>query len=104
MFDFGNLGDMGKMLSQMQEQAQKIQAELESKTFSVKSGGGMVEVTLNGKGEVVDISFDDSLLEDKESLQILLMGALNDAYKMVEQNRQQSALGALGGMNPFGEK
>ncbi len=104
MFDFGNLGDMGKMLSQMQEQAQKLQAELESKTFSVKSGGGMVEVTLNGKGEVVDISFDDSLLEDKESLQILLMGALNDAYKMVEQNRQQSALGALGGMNPFGEK
>ena len=104
MFDFGNLGDMGKMLSQVQEQAQKLQAELESKTFSVKSGGGMVEVTLNGKGEVIDISFDDSLLEDKESLQILLMGALNDAYKMVEQNRQQSALGALGGMNPFGEQ
>lgn len=104
MFDFNNLGDMGKMLEQMQEQAQKLQAEMESKTFSVKSGGGMVEVTLNGKGEVVDISFDDSLLEDKESLQILLMGALNDAYKMVEQNRRQSALGALGGMNPFGAK
>lgn len=104
MFNFDNLGDMGKMLSQVQEQAQKMQAELESKTFSVKSGGGMVEVTLNGKGEVVDLSFDDSLLEDKESLQILLMGALNDAYKMVEQNRQQSALGALGGMNPFGAK
>ncbi len=104
MIDLNNLGDMGKMLSQFQEQAQKLQAELESKTFSVKSGGGMVKVTLNGKGEVVDISFDDSLLEDKESLQILLMGALNDAYKMVEQNRQQSALGALGGFNPFGEK
>ena len=104
MFDFGNLGDMGKMLSQVQEQAQKLQEELESKTFSVKSGGGMVEVTLNGKGEVTDISFDDSLLEDKESLQILLMGALNDAYKMVEQNRQQTAMGALGGMNPFGAK
>jgi len=61
----------------------------------------MVEVSINGKGEVIDISIDDSLLEDKESLQILLIGALNDAYKMVEQNKQQSALGALGGMNPF---
>ncbi len=101
---FGNLGDMGKMLESLQENAQKIQQELESKTFSVKSGGGMVEVSMNGKGEVIDISIDDSLLEDKESLQILLIGALNDAYKMVEQNRQQSALGALGGLNPFGEK
>ncbi len=99
---FGNLGDMGKMLEQMQEHAKKMQAELESKSFTVKSGGGAVEVTMNGKGEVIDISIDDSLLQNKESLQILLMGALNDAYKMVEQNKQQSALGALGGMNPFG--
>ena len=101
---FGDLGDMGKLLEGMQEHAKKLQEELEKKTFSVKSGGGMVEVTLNGKGEVIDIDIDDSLLEDKESLQILLMGALNDAYKMVEQNRQQSALGALGGLNPFGAK
>ncbi len=101
---FGDLGDMGKMLESLQENAKKIQEELENKTFSVKSGGGMVEVKINGKGEVIDISIDDSLLEDKESLQILLIGALNDAYKMVEQNRQASALGALGGLNPFGAK
>ena len=99
---FGNLGDMGKMFEQLQQNAQKLQEELESKTFSVKSGGGMVEVTMNGKGEVIDISIDDSLLEDKDSLQILLIGAINDAYKMVEQNKQNAALGALGGMNPFG--
>ncbi len=101
---FGNLGDMGKMLEGMQENAAKLQAELESKTFNVKSGGGLVEVTINGKGEVVDINIDDSLLGDKESLQILLIGAMNDAYKMVEQNRQSSAMGMFGGMNPFGAK
>jgi DNA-binding YbaB/EbfC family protein len=99
---FGNLGDMSKMLEGMQESAKKLQAELESKTFRVKSGGGMVEVEMNGKGELVDINIDDSLLEDKESLQILLIGAINDANKMVEQNRQNSALGMLGGINPFG--
>lgn len=95
------------MLEGMQENASKLQAELESKTFSVKSGGGMVEVSMNGKGEVIDINIDDSLMSDKDSLQILLIGAMNDAYKMVEQNRQSSAvgmLGGMGGMNPFGAK
>lgn len=104
---FENLGDMSKMLEGMQENAGKLQAELESKIFNVKSGGGMIEVVMNGKGEVVDINIDDSLLSDKGSLQILLIGALNDANKMVEQNRQSSAmgmLGGMGGMNPFGAK
>lgn len=105
MFDnLGNLGDMGKMLEGMQENAKKLQEELESKTFSVKSGGGMVELSINGRGEVIDLTIDDSLMEDKESLQILLIGAMNDAYKMVQQNQQNSAMGMLGGLNPFGGK
>ncbi|NPA66000.1 MAG: YbaB/EbfC family nucleoid-associated protein [Epsilonproteobacteria bacterium] len=101
---FGNLGDMTKMLESLQENAQKVQEELENKTFSVKSGGGMIEVTANGKGEIIDLSIDDSLMEDKASLQILLIGAINDVNKMVEQNKQSIAMGALGGLNPFGEK
>ena len=101
---FENLGEMGKMLEGMQENASKLQVELESKTFSVKSGGGMVEVTINGNGEIIDITIDDSLTQDKDSLQILLIGAINDAYKMVEQNKQNNAMGMLGGMNPFGAK
>ena len=102
-----NMGDMSKMLEGMQENAGKLQSELESKVFTVKSGGGLIEVVMNGKGEVVDINIDDSLLSDKDSLQILLIGALNDANKMVETNRQSSAmgmLGGMGGMNPFGSK
>ncbi len=98
---FGNLGDMGKLFEQVQQSAAKLEAELESKTFSVKSGGGMVEVVASGKGEILDINIDDSLLEDKDSLSILLIGAINDAMSMVEKNRQNSALGMLGGANPF---
>jgi len=101
------MGDMGKMLEGMQENATKLQAELESKIFSVKSGGGMVELSVNGKGEVIDLNIDDSLMDDKDSLQILIIGAINDANKMVLQNQQNSALGMLGsmgGMNPFGAK
>jgi len=93
-----NMGDMGKMLEGMQENAAKLKAELESKTFSVKTGGGIVELSVNGNGEVIDLSIDDVALSDKEMLQILLIGAINDANKMVQQNQQQSAMGMLGGM------
>jgi len=95
---FDNLGDMGKMLEGMQENTAKLQAELESKSYTVKSGGGMVELTVNGKGEVIDLTIDDELLADKDSLQILLIGAMNDANKMVQQNQQSSAMNMLGGL------
>ena len=104
------MGDMSKMLEGMQENAQKLQTELESKTFSVKTGGGMVELSVNGKGEVIDLNVDDSLLSDKASLEIMLIGAINDANKMVLDNQKNSAMNMLGGMNgmggmnPFGAK
>lgn len=95
---------MNKMFEGMQENAKKLQAELESKVFSVKSGGGLLEVSMNGKSEVVDLSIDDSLMSDKQMLQILLIGAINDVNKMVQHNQQNSAMGMLGDMNLSGIK
>lgn len=92
-----NMGDMSKMLEGVQENAAKLQAELESKTFHVKSGGGLVELSVNGKGEVVDLNIDESALDDKASLEILIIGAINDANKMVQQNQQSSAFNLFGG-------
>ncbi len=100
MFD---MGQMGKMLEGMQENAEKLKGELASKSYSVKTGGGLVELTVNGNGEVIDLVIDDTTLTDKDMLQILLIGAINDANKMVQQNQQSSAMNMLGGMgNPFG--
>ena len=95
-----NLGDM---LGEIQKKAQEFQEENSDKQFTSKSGGGMVSVTMNGSNEVIDIEVDDSLLEDKESMQILLISAVNDTIKMVEEDRKQSALKMVGGMNPFGD-
>ena len=101
---FGNMGDMGKMLEQVQEQAKKMEAEMESKEYTAKAGGGMLQIKMSGKGEVIDVNIDDSLLEDKESLQILLISCINDVNKMVESDKQNSAMGMLGGMgNMFGK-
>ena len=98
MFDMKNLSEM---LGGMQEQMQEMEKQSKEVVMTTKSGGGLLSVSINGAGEVVDIAIDDSLLEDKESLQILLISALNDAYKNVEENRKSLALGMLGKINPF---
>jgi len=102
MFEGLDLGNMGKMMEQMQEKAKEIQEQAKNVQLTAKAGGGLIEVTANGAGEVIDLSIDDSLLEDKESLQILLISAMNDINKMVEDNKKSQAMGMMGGMNPFG--
>jgi DNA-binding YbaB/EbfC family protein len=102
---FGNGFDMGKMsemMSQMQEKAKALEAEAKNIELTAKAGGGMVEIRANGAGEIIDLNIDESLLEDKESLQILLISAMNDVNRMVEDNKKSQAMGVLGGMNPFG--
>jgi len=104
MFEGLDMSKMGKMLEEMQAKAKELEEQAKSVTLTAKAGGGMVEVTANGSGEVVDISLDDSLLEDKESLQILLISAINDVIKMVEDNKKSQAMGMIGGLNPFDMK
>ena len=98
MFDGLDMSKMGEMLESMQKQAGAIQEKLEAVELTSKSGGGMIEIKANGGGEVVDISIDDSLLEDKESLQILLISAINDITKMVEDNKKSQAMSMMGGL------
>ena len=98
MFDGLDMSKMGEMLETMQKQAGQMQDDLKTVELTSKRGGGMVEIKANGAGEVVDISIDDSLLEDKESLQILLISAINDITKMVEDNKKSQAMSMMGGL------
>jgi len=101
---FGDGFDMGKMtemMTQMQEKAKELEVQAKSVELTAKAGGGMVEIRANGSGEVIDLNIDESLLMDKESLQILLISVMNDINRMVEDNKKSQAMGMLGGMNPF---
>ena len=89
---------MTELLAQVQEKAKSIESELENREFTAKSGAGLVKVSANGKGEIIDVSIDDSLLEDKESLQILLISAINDVLAMVVQNKNSLASDVLGNL------
>jgi DNA-binding YbaB/EbfC family protein len=103
---FGNLGDINlsdleKTVSSMQEQAKKVEEENEKKLFHGKSGGGMVEVVMNGKGEAVDVIIDPSLAEDLDSLQILLVAGFNEANNLVKENQKSNAMNMVNQLNPF---
>ncbi|EAC1840075.1 YbaB/EbfC family nucleoid-associated protein [Campylobacter lari] len=98
MFENMDFSKMGELLTKAQEKANELEQEALKKEFSAKSGGGLVKVSANGKGEIIDINIDDSLLEDKESMQILLIAAMNDVQKMVEQNKKSMASNLFSGM------
>jgi DNA-binding YbaB/EbfC family protein len=102
MFEGLDMSKMSEMIGQMQEKAQEMQEQAKNVEFTAKAGGGLIEITANGAGEVIDMNIDDSMLDDKESLQILLISAMNDVTKMIEDNKKSQAMGMMGGMNPFG--
>ena len=102
MFEGLDMSKMGQMMEELQSKAKEMEAQQKAVTMTAKAGGGMIEVTANGAGEIIDMSIDDSILDDKESLQILLISAMNDVLKMVEDNKKSQAMNMMGGMNPFG--
>jgi len=104
MFEGLDMSKMGAMMEELQSKAKEMEEQSKNITMTAKAGGGIVSVTANGANEIIDITIDDSLMDDKESLQILLISATNDVLKMVEDNKKTQAMGMMGGMNPFGMK
>lgn len=96
-----NPDDLNKMLSQFQDNFKSIEEKQANTIFSATSGGGLVKASINGNGEVVDLNIDKSLLDDVESLQILIIGAINEAYKNVEANKKNAAMELFGDISPF---
>ena len=90
---FENL-DLNAMMQQLQTGMQNTS----DKTYTASSGGGMVEVSVNGNFEVIDMNIDDSLLDDKSSLQILLMASVNDAIKMAVEDKKAQAMNMFSGL------
>ncbi|MDC0933322.1 YbaB/EbfC family nucleoid-associated protein [Arcobacteraceae bacterium] len=93
--------NLNEMMGQVQEMAEKAKEDGKNKTFTSKVGGGMIELSINGNSEVIDLQIEDSLLEDKDSLQILLISAMNDVIKQSDEAKKASAMNMMGGVNPF---
>ena len=95
-----NLGQMMKQAQQMQAKMAEMQEGLGALEISGGAGGGMVTVTLNGKGEMQGLKIDPSLVnsDDVEVLEDLVTAAFNDAKTKVEAHMQEEMSKLTGGV------
>ena len=106
----GGAKDMQKQLKQlqaMQAEMEQKQAELEKKELTTTAGGGAVEVTINGKKQITGLTIDKDVVDpdDVEMLQDLVMAAVNEAIRQVEdleETEMNNITGGFGGMGGFG--
>ena len=96
--------DMNSMIrraQKMQEDMTRVQAELEQKEYTTTSGGGAVEVVITGKKELkaINIKKDVVAPEDVEMLQDLILAAVNEAIRTVEEVSATELEKVTGGLN-----
>ncbi|MBX6742760.1 MAG: YbaB/EbfC family nucleoid-associated protein [Acetobacteraceae bacterium] len=94
-----NLTNMLKQAQQMQARMQEMQAKLEATQVEGAAGGGMVKVTLSGKGDLKRVSIDPSLMDDREVLEDLIVAAHADAKQKVEAAMAEEMQKATAGLN-----
>lgn len=101
----GNMSNLMKQAQRMQRQMEEGQKELEAKEFVAKTGGGAVEVAVNGKKEVLRIVLSEEIVDpdDIETLQDAVMAAVNEAMRQADSasaDLMGKMTGGLGGL-PF---
>ena len=92
-----NIQQMMKQAQQMQERLQKQMAEMK---VEATAGGGMVKVVMSGSKQLLSIELDPEAVskEDVEMLQDMILAAINDAQRKVDEALQQQMGGMMGGL------
>jgi len=95
-----NFSEMMKQAQALQGRMAEMQAELERTLIEGRSGGGMVRVTLSGKGDMSSVKIDPSLLkpEEAEILEDLIVAAHGDAKVKVEEAMKEKMKSLTGGL------
>lgn len=96
-----NLSEMMKQAQAMQERLKEVQEGLESTEISGESGAGLVKMTLNGKGRIVSVSIDPSIVdpEDPTIVEDLIVAAYADAASKVEAYAEEEMSKVTGGIS-----
>ena len=95
-----NMNSMIRQAQKMQEDMAALQAELEEREYDVSAGGGMVQVKINGKREILSINVNPDIVDpdDVEMLQDILVAAVNEAIKRVDSTTEQEMQKITGGL------
>ncbi|MDD3194091.1 MAG: YbaB/EbfC family nucleoid-associated protein [Oscillospiraceae bacterium] len=97
----GNMQGMLKQAQKMQAEIARVQAELEEKEYTVGVGGGAVEVVMTGKKELKSLSLKPEVVdpEDIEMLQDLVISAVNEVLRQIEDESTKEMEKISGGMS-----
>jgi|TARA_R100000322_G_scaffold153388_6_gene111713 nucleoid-associated protein EbfC len=95
-----NMFDIMKQAQQLQSRMQDLQTELETAEVEGRAGGGLVAVTMSGKGEVKKVSIDPSLMkeDEREVLEDLMVAACADAKTKAEAMAAEKMKAVTGGL------
>jgi DNA-binding YbaB/EbfC family protein len=95
-----NLGNMMKQAQQMQARMQEMQRQLAQTEMVGQAGGGMVQVTVAGSGELRKIKLEKSVIDpnDVEMLEDLIVAACNDAKTKLDAHIQEETQKLMGGL------
>ena len=101
MGSMGNANNMIKQAQKMQQEMLKAQEELEASDFEATSGGGAVSVKMSGKKELTEITISPEACDpdDIEMLQDLIITAVNDVIKKVDEANAAKMQRLTGGIN-----
>ena len=91
-------GNVQSMMKQAQQMQQRLQEEIAQIRVEASSGGGMVTVRMDGQKNVLGVIIDPEVAGDVEMLQDMVMAAVNEASKKVDEASRQKMSGMLGGM------
>lgn len=102
----GNMNNLMKQAQKMQRQMEEKKKELEEKEYTAAAGGGAVTVTVSGKKEITSVKLSEEVVDpdDIEMLQDLIMAAVNEAYRQMEEEsgaEMTKLTGGIGGGFPF---
>jgi nucleoid-associated protein EbfC len=91
-----------KMMQQAQAMQGKVQAELSAMRLEGSAGGGLVRIEMSGDKQVLSVKIDPSVVDpgDVETLQDLVLAALRDASRQVDEAVHKKTAAMLGGMMP----
>ena len=97
----GNMQSMLKQAQKMQEDMAAKQAELEAREYEIQAGGGVVNVKINGKKEILSVKLAEEIVDpdDIETLEDLIVAGVNEAIKKVEADASAEMSKLTGGMN-----
>jgi len=93
-----NPGNMQKMMAQAKKMQEQLQQQIAEIRVEASTGGGMVTVKMDGQKHVLAIEIEQDAMEDREMLQDMVRGAVNEATKRVDDEAQGKMGGMLGGM------